>query len=123
MRTELTVILVLLGVAAVGAATEFYYQSRDARIPAAFDAPVVTPPGITLQSVRIGMKGPEAGGGQGASHAPAPLKVVYADAGGKTAYFFANDTPGNSVCIDSCAKTWLPVAASNKAKPSGDWSI
>ena len=84
---------------------------------AATDAPLATPQGVTLQSVRLGSM-PNGGGMDRQVQ-----RNVYADAKGMTLYTFDKDeTPGKSSCVGECAKAWPPVAASADAKTFGAWS-
>ncbi|MBY0511440.1 MAG: hypothetical protein K2P94_14975 [Rhodospirillaceae bacterium] len=78
-------------------------------------AVMATPPGITLQSVRVG-----GGGGMGGGTA----MTVYADGKGKTLYTFDKDTtPGSSACVGECVAAWPPMVAPPSSVPTGDWSI
>jgi predicted lipoprotein with Yx(FWY)xxD motif len=51
------------------------------------------------------------------------LGDVFVDYRGMTLYVFDGDAPGSPACVDSCLKSWTPLAAGALARPSGDWSI
>jgi predicted lipoprotein with Yx(FWY)xxD motif len=62
--------------------------------------PLTVPPGVTLQD------------------------KYYADGEGKALYTSDKDvTPGKSSCVAECAATWRPLAAPERAKASGAWSL
>lgn len=91
--------------------------------PAAFaapDAPLATPPGITLQPL---------GKAQGydlskATAAALPRdEIAYTDAKGLTLYTYDKDPVGKATCVAECELFWLPVEAPAKAKPVGAWSV
>ncbi|MGE3333469.1 MAG: hypothetical protein AB7I36_07490 [Rhodospirillaceae bacterium] len=84
------------------------------------NAEIATPVGITLQPLD---KGQGYDLGKGAASFIARERIAFADAKGLTLYFYANDTAGRATCLDECAKTWTPVAVSDKAKAFGPWSI
>jgi predicted lipoprotein with Yx(FWY)xxD motif len=42
---------------------------------------------------------------------------------GNSFYTFDEDGPNKSNCIESCAKSWPPVAASKTSKAMGDWTL
>ena len=78
-----------------------------------FAAELATPPGVTLQALHAGNRLGVAASG-----------LIYADADGETLYWFDKDTdPGRSACAGDCFKRWHPLAASDAAKPFGDWSM
>lgn len=83
------------------------------------DAPVATPPGITLQAL---------GTGQAAAMAftleEVPrTQIAFADAKGMTLYTYDKDSPGKSRCTAVCTKFWPPALAPRSARPMGDWTI
>lgn len=43
------------------------------------------------------------------------LGEILTDATGMTLYTFKNDKPGESTCVDACAKTWPPLLVANKS--------
>jgi predicted lipoprotein with Yx(FWY)xxD motif len=45
------------------------------------------------------------------------------DGKGMTLYIFDRDATGKSNCNGQCATSWLPLAATADAKPSGDWTV
>jgi predicted lipoprotein with Yx(FWY)xxD motif len=47
--------------------------------------------------------------------ATSSLGSILVDGEGLTLYVFSNDAPGSSSCIDSCALSWPPLAASTVA--------
>lgn len=88
-------------------------------LAASSEAPLATPPGITLQPL---------GRGQGyfmeALLTEVPrTQIAFADARGMTLYTYDKDSPGRSRCVDACAKIWIPAAAARTARPVGDWSL
>ncbi len=42
---------------------------------------------------------------------------VLTDAQGRTLYMFKKDKPGESVCVDTCAKNWPPLTVAEGAQP------
>jgi predicted lipoprotein with Yx(FWY)xxD motif len=50
-------------------------------------------------------------------------EIAYTDLRGHTLYTYDKDPAGKSVCVDDCAKTWIPMAARSDAKPFGAWSV
>jgi predicted lipoprotein with Yx(FWY)xxD motif len=38
-------------------------------------------------------------------------------------YMSTADSPGESMCNDMCARTWIPLVAPASAKPLGEWTI
>lgn len=60
-----------------------------------------------------------------------PIKVsqtgkgtVFTDFSGMTLYFFDRDNTGNkSSCNAECTEKWIPLAASDEAKASGDFTV
>lgn len=75
--------------------------------------PPTTPSGITLVDVGRELEFSQ----------PEFLWIRPGDAEGRTLFTFAQDKPGASVCIDACAKEWLPLRAAAGAKPVGDWTL
>ncbi|MHA6845305.1 ATP-binding protein [Ralstonia syzygii] len=65
--------------------------------------------------------------GMGMSSAPSAVKVTngtLTDAHGMTLYTFDRDTmAGKSACNGNCANNWLPLAANDADKASGDYTI
>lgn len=111
-----TIGLGILGAAViVGAGYYFSGQSPAPREEAA----LATPPGVTIQSVKLGMTD------SGFAGYKAPLmKPAYGDAKGMTLYIFDKDVePGKSTCSGDCAKTWPALAAPADAHAFGDWSV
>ncbi len=45
------------------------------------------------------------------------LGDVLTDAQGRTPYIFKKDKPGESVCVDTCAKNWPPLTVSEGMQP------
>lgn len=87
---------------------------------AADEAPLATPPGITLQlagkapfSIVVGYTLAKAQG----------QEWVYADAAGLTLYTFEGDADGRSACSGECARTWLPALAPENASTVANWSV
>lgn len=86
---------------------------------AAVDAPLATPPGITLQPLG------KAQGYDLSKQTAAALprdEIAYTDAKGLTLYTSDKDPIGKSVCTAECELFWIPIAAPAKAKPVGGWS-
>jgi predicted lipoprotein with Yx(FWY)xxD motif len=60
-----------------------------------------------------------------------PIKVsqtkkgmLLTDSGGMTLYYFDRDDTGNkSNCNAECAEKWIPLAASDESKASGDFTV
>jgi predicted lipoprotein with Yx(FWY)xxD motif len=50
-------------------------------------------------------------------------EIAYTDLKGHTLYTYDKDPAGQSVCVDDCAQTWIPMAAQGDAKPFGAWSV
>jgi len=84
------------------------------------DAPLATPQGITIQPL---------GSGQGyslnketATKLPRE-EIAYTNSEGMTLYTYDRDPTGKSVCVDECARIWLPALAPARAKPVPGWSV
>jgi predicted lipoprotein with Yx(FWY)xxD motif len=114
MRSNLAILAIL--VLAVAGAT--YFLARRPAETARLDAPLATPPGITLQNT--------------VEQRPVPYNLLnivkgayrFGDAQGRTAYITDADTaPGKSSCEGDCAAAWPPIAAPAGAKADGDWTI
>ena len=80
----------------------------------------LTPPGITLQVLGKG-QGYDLGK-QSAAALPRD-EIAFADAKGMTLYTSRKDPTGQSACLGSCAKTWVPLAAPENAQVFGRWSV
>jgi predicted lipoprotein with Yx(FWY)xxD motif len=60
-----------------------------------------------------------------------PIKIfqtkrgtILADSRGMTLYYFDRDDTGNkSTCDGTCTEKWIPLAASDDAKPLGDFTV
>ena len=91
-----------------------------ARAHTAGEAPIATPPGITLQ-----LLGKAQGYSLDAESASFLTRheIAYADANGMTVYTSAADPVGKSVCNDECTKMWHPVLVYPGAEPLGNWSV
>ena len=46
-----------------------------------------------------------------------PLGNILTDEHGLTLYIFKKDKPGESVCMDACAKKWPPLSVSEGMQP------
>lgn len=80
----------------------------------ALDAPLATPPGITLQLPPGHKRARDATTGD----------AVYADARGMTLYVRDPDSGGaKDDCEPDCNQRWLPADAPPAATPTDDWSI
>jgi predicted lipoprotein with Yx(FWY)xxD motif len=50
--------------------------------------------------------------------------MVLTDSSGMTLYYFDRDDSGTkSTCEGKCTETWIPLAASDDAKPLGDFTL
>ena len=82
--------------------------------------PLAMPEGITIQPLGIAQ-------GYSLSKETATKlpreKIVYANAVGMTLYSSDNDVPGKSMCIDACAKNWLPALVPQGAKLAPNWTV
>jgi predicted lipoprotein with Yx(FWY)xxD motif len=102
----------------VAAATSRFWLPHAPTSSAVEEAPLATPPGITMQVVDL----PEETG----SSAP---EIVFADVRGMTLYTYARDTIGSeraqavAACTGECAKTWRPALTENNAEAAPDWSV
>jgi predicted lipoprotein with Yx(FWY)xxD motif len=104
-----------LALAVLGGAAVWLLEPRQTREA---EAPLATPPGVTLQNMSF--------------QQPAPyvilsvIKGPFRFAGGKgmTAYVNDRDTqPGRAVCDGDCAKDWPPILAPQNAAPFAGWSL
>jgi predicted lipoprotein with Yx(FWY)xxD motif len=77
------------------------------------DAPLATPPGITLQKRPI------------TSHEPGTPEpeVLYADAQGRTLYLRQSRAKTPAQCDAECAHHWHPAVAARGSEPLGDWTL
>lgn len=114
MRSKLLLVTMLV---VAGAALAYFLLGRPVQT-ARIDAPLATPPGITLHNT--------------VEQRPLPyalLNIVkgpfrFGDAKGMTAYVTDADTvPGKSTCVADCATAWPPVVVPQGAKSEGDWTI
>jgi predicted lipoprotein with Yx(FWY)xxD motif len=114
MQSKLLILIVLILVIAAG----IHLSATHTRSVARLDAPLATPPGITLHTT--------------ARQSPAPYKLLnivkgpfrFGDAGGMTVYVFDKDTvSGKSSCDGACAQAWPPVPVPQGAAADGDWTI
>jgi predicted lipoprotein with Yx(FWY)xxD motif len=88
-------------------------------LAASSDAPIATPPGITLEPLGRGQ-----GYGMEALLTEVPrTQITFADARGMTLYTYDKDSPGKSHCTGTCAKLWPAALASRSARPIADWKI
>jgi predicted lipoprotein with Yx(FWY)xxD motif len=112
---RLRVVSCLVGLAVV-AALGIYWSFRPQGTDLAMrDAPLVTPPGITLRSTARGGRA----NGTGAATA-----MLFADSSGATLYSFDKGSePGAPGCAEDCAKSWSPALAPANAAAAGDWSV
>jgi len=108
----------ILGGAVLAAGAAGLFFAHRAPVSAGLDAPLATPPGITLHNT--------------VEQKPLPyalLNIVkgpfrFGDAKGMTAYITdADTTPGKSSCDGDCAAAWPAVTAPAGAKADGDWTI
>lgn len=119
MRLGIALGMGAVGVAAVAAGLLLTKPAGQG--PVAFaEAPLSTPPGVTIQIAKTGGTVLLAMAG---ISIPATGNV-YADAKGMTLYYTDKDTaPGKSSCSGDCAKDWPALAAPADAKPFGDWTV
>ena len=87
---------------------------------AADAAPFITPAGVTVQPLG---KGQGYDLGKSTASYEHRGKIAFADLRGLTLYTWAKDPSGKSVCVDECAKTFVPFTAPRSAKPIADWSL
>jgi predicted lipoprotein with Yx(FWY)xxD motif len=87
-----------------------------AALAAAADAPLTTPPGITLQTVVVYSGTVGVSGGVGGY-------TAFADAQGTLLSTYAADKAGAIACVDDCARAHPPAAPADGAQPVGDWTI
>src|SRR5689334_20973143 len=93
-----------------------YFRPGSDGVP---EAPLATPPGVTLQNMVFQQPMPflilNLGG-------RSPLRFGGPD--GLTAYVSdKDDQPGKSSCEGACADEWPPIKAPAGASAFGDWSI
>lgn len=82
-------------------------------------APLATPPGVTVQEVRVGESVIFAG-----MSAFAQEKLAYGSASGMTLYTYDGDTIANrSSCTGDCAREFVPATVPAGAEGQGDWGI
>lgn len=61
--------------------------------------------------------------GQAQAAEPAMVKDgMLVDARGMTLYTYDKDSPGQSMCNDTCATNWPPLVATADAQGNDDWS-
>ncbi len=108
--------VLILGIATVG------YSAMSAQLDTGISdlSPLAMPLGITIQPT--GLAQGYSMNKKSATKLPR-AKIVYADTDGMTLYYSDMDLPGESGCIDECAKTWSPAAVSASALPVADWSV
>ena len=82
-------------------------------------APLATPAGITMKSVRVG----QGVNVPGQSSNQPRLRTVFADDQAYTLYTYDKDQPGKSNCNGECAKTWPPAKVDPAAQATGEWTI
>lgn len=105
----------LIAVSAYAASPEGERSGQNAEF-----APLSTPKGITIQSI-----GRYHGYAMDATTAALSGRgeMVFANGSGMTLYVYAKDPVGTSVCVDACAKEWIPAAVLAEARAVGDWTI
>jgi predicted lipoprotein with Yx(FWY)xxD motif len=81
-------------------------------------APLATPLGITLKTVRIG----QGVNVPGQSSNQPRQRLIFSDANSQPLYISNKDEPGKSNCVDQCAATWPPALVSAGAQPVGEWT-
>jgi predicted lipoprotein with Yx(FWY)xxD motif len=79
------------------------------------EAPLATPPGITLQARNLGEQ----------SKRGAVAEEIFADARGMSLYWVDEDSAsgGAAACTGDCAQSWAPAIAPPGAAPITDWSL
>jgi len=98
-----------VALAAFGALASLSAPAGAARQDRQESAALVTPPGVTIQTIS---------GGRG------PSKFLFGDAKGMTLYTTDKDTEANkSSCYAECAQAWPPFIAAKDAKPFAEWSF
>lgn len=97
-------------------------MSQSAAFPRLSSARLALAAGVVALAV-LGLGGCSSMG-MGMSSAPSAVKVTngtLTDAHGMTLYTFDRDTmAGKSACNGNCANNWLPLAANDADKASGD---
>ncbi|CAH0443452.1 hypothetical protein LMG10661_00239 [Ralstonia syzygii subsp. syzygii] len=100
-------------------------MSQSAAFPRLSSARLALAAGVVALAV-LGLGGCSSMG-MGMSSAPSAVKVTngtLTDAHGMTLYTFDRDTmAGKSACNGNCANNWLPLAANDADKASGDYTI
>lgn len=111
---------ILSRLASAAAAAGMCWGSPAAAAQGAGEAPIATPPGITVQ-----LLGKAQGYSMDAESASFLTRhqIGYADQHGMTLYTSTRDPEGKSVCTGDCTATWRPVLALPGVKPLGQWSI
>ncbi len=82
-------------------------------------APLATPAGATLKTVRIG----QGVNVPGSSSNQPRERLIFANDKNQALYFSEKDAPGQSACDAACAKEWPPFTAPPGARSVGDWSL
>jgi predicted lipoprotein with Yx(FWY)xxD motif len=109
-------LLFLVSLPAIAAA--IYVTAIHPKSALRLEAPLATPPGITLHNT--------------VEQSPAPYKLLnivkgqfrFGDAHGMTAYISDADTvPGRSSCERDCARGWQPIPVPSGASASSGWTI
>ncbi len=88
-------------------------------LAASSDAPVATPPGITLQPLGRG----QGYGMEALLKEVSRTQIAFADARGMTLYTYDKDSSRQSRCTADCAKVWIPAWVARGTRPVGDWSV
>lgn len=90
------------------------------RLSSAQAAPLITPPGVTVQPL-----GKAQGYDLGKSTASAIARdqIAYTDTRGMTLYTWDQDPSGKSTCAADCAASFVPFLAVGAVKAFGDWSV
>ena len=110
---QISLVVVAAGIlAAIGVA--FMHKDK-AAIGAVTEAPLATPPGITIQSLlTVGING----------NTPTILRGnVYADDAGKTLYWYGDNAGDDKQCSGACMAGWEPSLATSVENDVAEWSV
>lgn len=119
MKT-VTMVCIGVGIAVAGVAAGYSFFSGAPASVSQTHAPVLTPPGVTMQPL-----GRAQGYDLGKSTASAIARdqISYTDTRGMTLYTWEKDPAGKASCTGECANVFVAFKAKPDAKAAGDWSL
>lgn len=117
MRTHTRLWIGSLSIVAMMAAGAAMSAQRN--VPAEF-SPLAGPEGVTYQP--LGLAAGYSLSKTAATKLPRDT-IVFGNQDGLTLYTYDKDEPGKSVCVDECAKTWIPATPLAGAAPVVDWTV